>query len=108
MTAEDVVIWAKAELQKNGTERYLPKITKRWYYRFAERHGFLSGSSCPIRETRVAWSTSENVKRYYDTIEEALVEEGIAERIEGIDGTAEYAGTLRILAAREDDQLRRD
>ena len=33
MTAEDVVIWAKAELQKNGTERYLPKITKRWYCR---------------------------------------------------------------------------
>ena len=56
----------------------------------------------------MAWSTSENVKRYYDTIEEALVEEGIAERIEGIDGTAEYAGTLRILATRENDQVRRD
>ena len=43
-------------------------------------------------------TTSANVKLYYDTIEEQMLTEGIAERIEGVDGTVEYAETLRILA----------
>ena len=63
VTAEEVIIWAKAELQRNGTEKYLPNITKGWFYRFAGRHGFLSGSSRPIDETRAAWCTSPNAKR---------------------------------------------
>ena len=92
-----ITAWAMGEVKRHGLKLTLPELSGGWYNGFLRRQDLLTGASRPLEITRDLWSTSENVKQYYEVLEKVLLDEGIAERNPAFDPLVPFSEKLLIL-----------
>ena len=56
------------------------EVRRRWYRRFLEFHGLLTGNQRPLEMKREEWATSHNIALHYECLEKTFIDAGVAQR----------------------------